>query len=61
MNDNGVLSLLISTIEDFFRNESHPSVECLDITVQDNSGEKTTITRRSNLYGKVSTNALEKN
>lgn len=42
MSEEQVLSLLISLIETFFRNESHPTITYLDITVQDRSSSERT-------------------
>lgn len=61
MSEEQVWSLLISLIETFFRNESHPTITFLDITVQDRSSSERTGrgTRRSSFNQVVNVKICE--
>lgn len=52
MSDEAVKSLYELLLDEFFRNEGHPSIEEFDISVQDNS-EETARNGGSDLYEKV--------
>lgn len=60
LSEQEAFDLFQTLIEDFLRNESLPSVEYLEFSVQDNSGNTAKEFRRSNLYRKVTVYVLLK-
>lgn len=53
LSEQEAFDLFQTLIEELLRNESLPSVEYLEVSVQDNSGNTAREFRRSNLYRKV--------
>ena len=53
MSEQEIFDLLNLLTEEFFRHERHPSIKCVEISVQDNSGENAGKPQGSNLYRKV--------